>query len=188
MNSQYLFDKEGSDAEIEQLERLLSEFRIKPVPPSLSRARRERRSSIFGRYKMALALSFASLLVAFLAGGVLISRFVNRQLPAYAELDGRAIIQEYRDDSPLIDPLPAAATNPAGIADRAVKSKHYLRRIRKPQSLVARSTKSDSHLTPEELYAYQKLKVALFIAGSQIKIVQDTVDQVNNDQKGKLNR
>ena len=188
MNSQYLFDKEGSDAEIEQLEGLLSEFRIKPVPPSLSRAIRGRRSSIFGRYRLGFALSFASLLVVFLASGVLISRFLNRQLPEYVELDGHAIIQEYRGDLPVTDPLPAAATNATRIADRTVKINNSLRRIRKSQSLVAKSIKSDPHLTPEELYAYQKLKVALFIAGSQIKIVQDTVDQVNNDQKGKLNR
>ena len=149
MNSEYLFDKEGSDVEIERLEGLLSEFRIKPVPPSLSRARGVQRSSIFGRYRLAFALSFASLLVVFLAGGVLISRFFNRQLPEYVELDGRAIIREYHDDSPVIDPLPAAATNSARVADRTVKMTATRRRIQRPHTLVAgRLARRHHHARP----------------------------------------
>jgi len=188
MNSEYLFDKEGSDAEIVQLEGLLSEFRIQPVPPSLSRARGEQRRSIFGRYKKAFALSFASLFVVFLAGGILVFRSINRPETERPELDNQAIAQDVRNDSGVIDSPLVDSTDPAQIEHREVKMTSTRRRVQKPHTLVARSTKSDPHLTPEEMYAYQKLKVALFIAGSQIKIVQDTVDQVNNYQEGKLNR
>jgi hypothetical protein len=188
MNSEYLFDKDGSDAEIEQLEGLLSEFRIKPVPPSLSRVKGERRSSLFGRYRLGFALSFASLLVLFLASGILVFKSINRPGTERVELDNQAIVQDFRKDSPVIDPPLVDSTPPAQIEQREVKMMSTRRRIQRPRSLVAKSAKRVPHLTPEELYAYQKLKVALFIAGSQIKIIQDTVDQVNNDQKGKLNR
>ena len=190
MNSEYLFDNEGSDTEIERLEDLLSEFRIKPVPPSLSRAKTKQRRSIFGRYRLAFAVSFASLLVVFLAAGVLVSRLMNRQLPERIKLEKQAIVPEYQNDSPVIDPPTVAAANPVQIVDRTARTKQFPRRIRKTQTTtVTERAKDGTHLTPEELYAYQKLKVALFLAGSKMKIVQDTIDQVDDDQqKGKLIR
>jgi len=38
MNSEYLFEKKGSDPDIERMEGLLSAYRIEPVAPALARA------------------------------------------------------------------------------------------------------------------------------------------------------
>jgi hypothetical protein len=189
MNTEYLFDKEGSDSEVARLEGLLSEFRINPVPPSLSGAKTEQQRSIFSRYKLAFAVSFASLLVVFLAIGVLVSRLTNRQLPERVELGSGVTNQELRNDQNVIVQSPVSEVDPTQIVERAAKIKTSPRRIRRAQTAtVAERAKDGTRLTPEELYAYQKLKVALFLAGSKMKIVQDTIDQVDDERKGKDER
>ena len=188
MSDEYLFDKQGTDGEIERLEKMLSAYRLEPNVPKLPNlAPGETSNRRFGWFRLGYAFAFASLVVV-LAAGVITIQFPggpNKEVTSISPVEIPEI------ERPFIAPSAtdrAAINGPAVNGNSAVDMKKakkpvliVLRRFRRPtaNNLIAAKT---PRLTKEEKYAYDQLKVALWITGSKLKVVQDTIDRVD-DQK-----
>lgn len=182
MKSDYLINKEGSDFEVEQLEALLAEFRIDPVPPSMSRIANDERRSIFIRYRLKLVLGLSSLLFTILAAVSIVSLRAGN-VPAVAEVnvpEGKLVVETQPGDAVAI---------PETAGKQRAKQNHQERPLKQPlarrvssQIASKRVTRSADEISPAERRAYEQVKVALFIAGSKLKIVQDTIDRVNESE------
>jgi hypothetical protein len=188
MNDEYLWSKEGNDREIERLEDLLSEFRFVPGPaPKLPTAEGasiiEPRRSF--RWVFALATpAFAAFLFAvwfFLPANesAVQSRVIgtasaaqNYQPSASQPVELTAVTTGDRKDSNLRKRVPAVV--------KTVFRSHRSKRER-IESLVAKN-----QLSAEEKYAYDRLMLALSIAGTKLKVVQDTIDRKSDTEKSSL--
>jgi len=138
--------------------------------------------------------SFGWLRLSFAAGAVAVA--VVAGLLAYGRieklLDHRAGRPEISDNS-----RPATANPPVNVMPANPSVEQPISEARPPRKvqptpqqiaysrprvsphLVARS-KPPVTLTKEEQYAYDQLRVALFITGSKLKVVQDTIDRVDD--------
>jgi hypothetical protein len=174
MNDEYLWNKTGTDAEIEELENELKAFRFQPSePPALSTkvlALPERRS--FSFFKLGFAVAFAAAVIVVIS---LIwlrtpvnhsekhSEYVRNDSPN-AAIPGAILPED--SGKPIVDPpmpKPKKVTNfkpPTTNATRAVK-------------VVA---KKEEKLTPEEKHAYDQLMKALAITSNELKFVKDKIN------------
>ncbi|REJ77700.1 MAG: hypothetical protein DWQ47_15125 [Acidobacteria bacterium] len=177
MNNDYLWDKKGSDPEVESLESLLTEFRAVPeaVPPAAEIP--EQKTSVAGALRMAFAsLSFAS--VAIVAAGLFFFGSAFQQPQAVSiDLDGagRTAASEIPDSPSLtVSPAPPVV-KPLNLTK---KSKQIVNRRKSPKEAVAAVPAADqlAALTDEEREAYEKLVLALSVTTSSFKLVQDKVD------------
>jgi hypothetical protein len=180
MNEEYLWAKKGNDPEIEMLEGLLSEFRFQPGElHEFGSDTATKREGFFNKpfawiFGLATPTFAAALIGIWLftssPAGDLRVRVSEEVVPA---ADGTSTIA-------IADPLSISIvkekTKPQSARKRFVPTKvKTVYRSRKSkadrsESLVA------VRLTKEEQYAYDQLKLALSIAGTKLKIVQDTVD------------
>jgi hypothetical protein len=188
MSDTYLFEKEGRDPDIERLEGLLSVYRIEPLPPSLNRAKREvvKKGSLF-RLRFSYALITAALAVVVVSFAILIG-FLNQKgrdvgtLRSFEEMpfkpDQNISAASIADVNELPEP-------PAEKQRSAAERQPILTKVRsvKFRKQTAKGQFAKVKLTPEEKYAYQQVLVALWITGSKLKVVQDTINGVN-DEKG----
>ena len=192
MREEYLWSKKGSDGEVERLEDLLSEFRYIPDRPFASPiANSEADRDAPRRFRWVIA--FAAPAFATLTLGVW---FVFQT--SEGSLRARVQISEKQESSILsaVEPF----TENTSITEATVSKKAS----RKPTSTIVktvfrpRATKRPpidtltavNKLTSEEKYAYDRLMLALSIAGNKLKVVQDTIDRksdfdqhVNNSNK-----
>ena len=182
MMEDYLYHKKGSDPEIEALEVLLSEFRYQDVAapplPIAMPAAVMLKASIW-RFRFAYAFA-ASAVVVMIGAWVLFSggieEFGNElssSAPALSQPFGTGVqyaspVEKVRADEPASRP----------------KARH--RRIApnsaRRQPGTSRSIDARTALTKEEKYAYGQLMLALSITGSKLKIVQDTVNGVDEKE------
>jgi hypothetical protein len=188
MSNEYLYDKTGSDPAISGLEDLLAAYRIDPVAPKMSRAATDEtsvnRSGWFPlKYRLGFALAAIVLAVTMLSlvylGSSKIEYVANSpkavpavDLPIADEVSSVAAVDQHPSTETK---LPAARLavdrHPAKIARRAA-----------PRTFVARNTAPKTpKLTREERYAYDQLMVALWITGSKLRTVQDTINRVDDD-------
>lgn len=180
MNKDHLFEKTAGDAEIERLESILSVYRFEPGrPPMLPE-----------NLPAAGVWSFGWLRYAFAVGAVAVA--VITGLLAYGRieklLDTHAGRPEISDSQQPIAEVPAISTSRA---EEPVRDSQPLHKVpatpqqiaySRPQPsprLIARP-KPQVILTKQEKYAYDQLRVALFITGSKLKVVQDTIDRVDD--------
>jgi hypothetical protein len=186
MNNDYLFEKKGSDAEIELLEAAMSVYRVDPVAPSLSRAAIvEKAGPAFGRFRSLFPHAFAFGLFAVLAliaiSAVWLGRGTTNEITAVSPAE---IIAPATTSVPLIarDQPPAHAVKKPTTVE--VKPKQFvpIATNKKPQlaKFIQRKSTAKPRLTQEEQYAYDQLKVALWLAGSKLKVVQDTIDRTGD--------
>jgi hypothetical protein len=158
------------------VERLLSAYRIVPIAPSLSQAdAKTRKSRSLLRFRLSFipavgSLTVVAISVAFL--GLYLNRGKN-------ETTGSPDVT-----SPNIkaDQISEPEIPIGGSANLRSTSVARARRIqsrahRSPAQLAA------AKLTPEEKYAYQQVLVALWITGSKLKVVQDTINRVNDENE-----
>jgi len=196
MKEDYLWDKSGDDAEIRQLENALRAFRYRETaPPALPQKvltlekPSPRRFFRFG-FRFGLP-AFASLvtvlsLVWFQFGGTVPA------VEIVAHHDAPPEKVKTADDSFTTPPVPAppdftvrgtTENPPATVRQNIVK-------IRRTVTPAARHKKANRHgnqteappeaLTAEERYAYDQLMLALSITGSQLKIVQDKINGIED--------
>ena len=189
MNSEYLFEKKGSDPDIERMEDLLSAYRIEPVAPALARAElKEVATPSAGRFRFVFAYAgaFAVFAVLITAAVLTIGKFRNQNVevtavsPAVVISDPRpsdvvtstppAVVSAQANPADKREPLPPRTVKPATI--RAVQFAKYVR----PRSAVK------PKLTAEEQYAYDQVRVALWLAGSKLKVVQDTINRTDESK------
>lgn len=193
MNKDYLHEKMGSDPEIEGLEDLLAVYRFEPGrAPVLPIETVETRRSWFAWLTLSFAAGAAA--VAVFAGLLAYGR-IEKLLDQYA---GRPEISE------RVTPAVAIPSNEVNVAP-AVKNSDVaitdpeLPNIAKPtpQRVAFRKPRIATHsepkavpavtLTKQEKYAYDQLMVALYITGTKLKVVQDTIDRVDDQKDGWAN-
>ena len=189
MSDEYLFEKQGSDRDIEQLESLLSVYRIEPVAPKLSRtAQDESSNGRFGLFKLSYSFAFASLVLAFAAAAATF-QFLdrsNREVTAVSPVEtpeiDRSFVAPSKTDRSAIDPPTVKSETMADTGRVSRQIPVALRRLRKPAANNFVAGVKTPRLTKEEQYAYDQLKVALWITGSKLKVVQDTINRVDDER------
>jgi hypothetical protein len=193
-NEDYLWDKTGSDPEIESLENTLAVFRCQEKAPPELPAKvlpfvKKDSPRTFFRFAYAAAACLALVAVAL---GLWLRISVPKQEPA-ADLAEIASPRPENASPPAEIPAPAVvlpATVTAEPGDGTPRPSFKLRavRIKKPvaEARVTREIKVKNTivaLSKEEKYAYDQLMLALSITGSKLKLVSDRIDgnPVNRD-------
>lgn len=180
MNNDYLWNKKGSDGEIERLENLLNGFQYKAAaPPKLPVAAAEGRSWTFWprlSLGFAAAGAFAAILIGvfFFAGGEKAN--VVTQQPSAPMIVPNAAVENVLPPSVEQKPpteTPAPVTTVFRPKEPSMKTQPL--RASQPRKRKSGKTPPDA-LTAEERYAYEQLKMALAITGSKLKAVSDTVN------------
>ncbi len=201
MKEDYLWDKTGSDAEIEGLENALKAFRWQEfAPPELPAKvvpfeKKTRRG--FFRLSFGFA-AFAAVLIVCL--GVWFQFYGDKT--EMAKDAPKIIAPPMRENAAVENPIRKPAdlfvetveTPKKSVESKAVKVKKFvpqaIRRdksnernteINKPDNLVAKNIETKKptvKLTKEEVYAYNQLMLALSITSSKLKLVQDKVDGI----------
>ena len=187
MNEQYLWDKTGSDTDIEDLENVLALYRYQETaaPIFVQDPVKERRPAF--AWLFTLKLAFGALAIALFSLTIWLvgskSKTANKEVavatPAVSPTsDQKSATAVIPSDSPI---LPAAPQpNPAIVrtADRS--------NMKPKKTFVAIKQKVQKRepikLSNEERYAYNQLLLALSITGSKLRIVQDTIN--NNEDPG----
>jgi len=180
MSDEYLWDKTGNDPDIERLEKALASYHYRETPaPRLPviEAVQEKRGPFFFKLSMAFAGAACLVLIAVLA--VWLGMIRRTQTPEVAQTKSvNAPIGDKKYESTPADSIPTKPSIPA-----PVKISAPPRRLPKDQirnTLAKRNLKRGPvQLTKDEQYAYEQLKLALWIAGTKAKVVQDTIDRVD---------
>lgn len=196
MNEEYLWDKTGTDTEIENLENALAVFRFKEnaapaLPAKVVPFKREKRVRVL---KFAFAAA-ACLVLALVSIGVWL-QISAEKIPSVAN-----VAQTKTDPDKIHQPVISNAEPPKSTtAGNPVSPKKTVKReFIKPKKIapatsyqhktVANNSKSpqqtEVNLTKEEKYAYDQLMLALSITSSKLKIVKDKIG--NTEQTKDLN-
>ena len=171
MNNDYLWDRTGSDAEIERLESVLEGLRFHPEEPPVAPAREIVVEPVRPRWFMRLGLGFAA---ASMAAAALLFAI----LPSGNTLQPVAVI----DDKPR-SPEPASSLDPAtGVEYIKASATPQRPKKRVPKKRVRREARFapvpepqrplPETLTAEERDAFRQLMTALAVAGEQLSIVR----------------
>ena len=190
MKEDYLWDKTGEDAEIQSLENALKAFRFQEsAPPALPQkvfTIEKRPPRRFFRLGFAFA-AFAAALVVFSVAWLQIGGDKNSLAEIVVKNDPLNRVAKVAGDSfPDIQELVPAVDRenpPPVLKPKVVRIRQKTAPVGRPAKTVARrpKTKEPSEtLTAEEKYAYQQLMLALSITGTQLKIVKDKVQGIEN--------
>jgi hypothetical protein len=186
MKEDYLWDKTGEDAEIQGLENALKAFRYRETAPpalpqkvfTLDKAKPRKFFQTFG-------FGFAALAAVVAVFSVVWFQIAGSQIPVGETVAEKS---EPRIENPPAEEKFAAAPrltpvvkpeNPPPSARRGdIKIRQRSAPIIRPEKAVLRNTVSKEPaetLTAEEKYAYDQLMLALSITGSKLRIVQDKI-------------
>jgi hypothetical protein len=186
MNDEYLWNKTGGDAEIEGLENALKAFRYYEtadprIPMQAVPTVEKRTRSIF---RLRFTFVFAATAVVVLSGAwfmlpAIDSAISDRAVNAVNEVQLHRLPLAH---IPIID----TATENENSQPKAIRATVKIRQpdqIKiKPVRAFAKSLPNEHSqvkLTAEEKYAYDQLMLALSITSSKLKIVKDTVSQID---------
>jgi len=186
MNETYLFDKTGSDSEIEQLEKLLTVYRIEPVFPAFSRAAAvERKPALSLQVVFGSALTLAALILWLGIGAAV---YLNRTPIVAVEVKNDPVVEQpvrsiAEPSNSVVEtksPLSRVERRRRSITPKPAKSAS-VRKVTKAKTPTSEFAK----LTPEERHAYNEVLVALWLTGSKLKVVQDTINRVDDKSNEK---
>jgi hypothetical protein len=176
----YLWNKTGSDAEVEEFENLLRQFAYRETaPPALPVKAAERpvanlKLRRMGYAKSALAAA-ACLLIAAIVSVALLMRQSTRPLDSEQAAITTPITLDENDEFVPVALSDHAAPAPLG--------NHGEKRSASVQKIARTVTKrAPVKLTKEEAYAYDQLKLALSITGSKLKLIKDRVDNIDDEK------
>ncbi len=189
MNEDYLWDKTGSDAEIEKLENALLEFRYTETPAPLiipEKVFTVEKTSKRGFFNLSLAFSFAScaaFVLILLGVWFLVS---NRNAENISDLskpitpETKIVLPNQQDK--IISPEEFTNSSEKTEKPKFIKAKNPNSENKiAPQKAVVIKRKGEKpkaetlELTAEEKYAYDQLMLALSITSSKLKIVKEKV-------------
>lgn len=199
MNEQYLWNKTGSDAEIEELETALRQFAYIPQPtPDLMIKTavggiHEKRGGSNGlghrKWFSPLRLVFAAALIAFFgaaAAWLVAFRIVPAETRVASVGQPKPVIepafQPSETSSVREEPVLVVAAKPRPIARSHERAKAPAPK-RSARPVV--QAKEGPVLSSEEIHAYNQLMLALSITGNKLKIVSDAVNGYK-DEPSKL--
>jgi hypothetical protein len=185
MNDKYLWEKKGSDPDIETLERKLAVFRHRETPLRIPSVERSAHIVRVPRWRISLAFAFAAAVIAAVLVAALVVRIAKNKdvetvFVASPEVEivpaPPAAVEEEKSE-------PAPVSAPKIIPQFAHAKRSTIRTrpitIQRPKSKDPKPT-SVAALTEEEKYAYRQLMLALTISGSKLKIVKDTINGNEN--------
>ncbi len=187
--SDYLWDKEGTDEEVEALEFQLSRFRLdtelrKPLPLP---AEVESYIPFWRRpFLIFAAPAFAAVLIGMFVLGGLFSRgqvktdavVVENTAPVEVEkrVQEPAVAEkptQFEDKRRIARVQNRIASKPAPVKIRFKKTPVILAKKSTP---ALKPVRNDEEITPEEQDAYDELMRALTITSSKLRLVKDKVD------------
>ncbi len=193
MKQDYLWDKTGFDAEIENLENALAVFRYKETAPPAIPAKvipfRKEESRRSFRFAYAIAACAAFVMIGsglwFQLSPDEIAIQENWVKTTEQQNSGSFPKAEIvKNPAPIVSVAEASPETKIGSTKRTAATKAV--RINKTISPVVyekerkaknvEAKKSDVQLTKEEQYAYEQLMLALSITSSKLKMVKDKVE------------
>ena len=187
MKQDYLWDKKGSDVEIERLEELLSGFRYVEESKAESNILEfPVRSSNNGNSHWILAMAACVGMGAIAIGAWTL--LPDLEAPLIAEVPRVATDTA----APLTPPVPATVVTAAiptdteaAASDRPVRIRKYTQNTSVPTRRIVRKGGGHQTITKDEKLAYDQLMLALSITSSKLQIVRDSVNatqesEVNN--------
>lgn len=192
MNKDYLWDKTGEDPLIKGLEDKLAAFRYQEDDVPRFAATRAETVERAPRYRwLPMSLAFAGFAAVVIMIGVwLLSPAVRQEPPVET-----AFVTPASVDIGTVKTTPDQP-GPESIAEtlHTVSMPGPIHAdVHQRASLIGRRTgtvvakKEDKPttvtLTPEEKYAYGQLMLALSITGSKLKLVQDTINRIEDTDK-----
>lgn len=165
----YLWNKSGSDTEIERLESALKSLAYRPTRPPEIPAKQfafaARRRSFF-RFGVSFATAFLALVVI---GSAWL--LVRNERPATQQVAVRTV-QSVPVTAIRTEPAPPIATSP-----RVSARNNTRRRVAAPRPVPSKAIRPQTLvLTKEEADAYRQLMTALSITSTNLKIVKDKLD------------
>jgi hypothetical protein len=186
MKDDYLWDKKGSDAEVEGLEDLLASFRYESVaPPRLpvESITSQPQNAVWWKFSLTFAVPACLLIV--IGIGFLLTRTGNDQqavtLPNETALPLSRLERSPTSEAPKLSSEDPEVNPPAEI--KTVKT-IYTQPVKaqKPIRTKYRAAKARQFetLTSEERFAYDQLRLALSITGEKLKVVTDTVNRAED--------
>jgi hypothetical protein len=194
MKEDYLWDKTGEDAEVRALENALKAFRFQEnAPPALPQNffTIEKRS---WRRFFQLGFGFAACASVVIVFSLFWFQFSSDKLPA-AEIASRSndlkTAERSANDSIIEVPnrAPVEAVKAALPIAKPTVVKIVQKRAPLPRPLKAvqrqpKAKEPSETLTAEEKYAYNQLMLALSITGTQLKIVKDKIQGIEDQNAG----
>jgi hypothetical protein len=192
MTEDYLWDKTGEDAEIQGLENALKAFRFQEdAPPEIpqkvftAEKRTPRRFFQFGFAFAAFAAAVVVLSVVwFQVSGskIQVGETIAETVPPNS--DAR-MVDEQIINAPAVPPPAVVKTagNAPPVRGRVIKVRRKSVPIISANKAILRETKTKEPaetLTAEERYAFNQLMLALSITGSQLRIVQDKINGIED--------
>ena len=171
MNNDYLWDRTGSDAEIERLESMLEGLRFRPEGPPVAPAREILLEPARPRWFMRLGLGFASASMA--AAALLFAIFPLAKAPVLVAVvdDGPKLAQPITNPAPLPGLEYVKASSTPRRPKKRVPRKRVRREARFAPPPEPRRPLPET-LTAEERDAFRQLMTALAVAGEQLSIVR----------------
>ena len=183
MKEDYLWDKTGNDAEIENLENALAVFRYKEtaapaLPAKILPFKKEKKQRF-----LPFAIAACAALAAISSGIWLHSS--NDKTPAdsigiIAQRDEVAIPNHSIIQTPDYKNVSKVETHKQFPKEKIFKLKKVVPAIARQNRTVFNNSKPAKpetiRLTKEEKYAYNQLMLALSITGSKLKMVKDKVE------------
>ena len=170
MNNDYLWDRSGSDAEIERLESMLEGLRFRPEEPPAAPTREIVIEPTRPRWFMRLGIGFATASMA--TAALLFSIF-----PSGGTLQPVAVVDDQpRSHEPIrtAPPLEVEYIKASATPQRP-KKRVPKRRVRREARFAPAPEPQrplPETLTAEERDAYRQLMTALAVAGEQLSIVR----------------
>ena len=187
MNDEYLWQKTGEDPEIERLEKALAVFRYREPLAAAPVAAAAAEPSWRWRLSFTFAFTCFAAIVIVTVVWQEIARDGNANHGDVVFVQSPADAQVV---APIVEPGPPPAQtaperhprNTRGKINRTTAAVY-----RRPVAKDAAPKDSIAALSEEERYAYEQLMLALSITGSKLKIVQDTINGIedtgSNDQR-----
>jgi len=191
MNKEYLLEKTGGDPEIEGLESLLAVYRFEPGrAPVLPAETTEMRRPWFGwlRFSVAAGAAAVAVFAGLLAYGRIEKLLLNADRPAISEVapPGRTLPLLVEPSQPSDSERSIAAVDLGTVPSRRTNVQPI--RYRKPAAIPSiEKRRPQVALSKREKYAYNQLMVALYITGTKLKVVQDTIDRVDDKTDERAN-
>ena len=185
----YLWDKTGSDPEIEALESQLVAFRSSVKEPPGIAGDVQSAKSVRGFFRIPITFKFAmagacALLVLFAAAGPF--RFAFSEVSKTSiDFSGPARVSAVPiPDAPASDDQKYATDRPSPVRTSARRETRRTPRVRPAAARRDTEIRTSSDLpadqlaslTVEERHAYDQLMLALSITSSRLKMVQDIAD------------
>lgn len=186
MKDDYLWDKTGDDPEIQRLEDVLSAFRYQEgAAPALPAVK----SAALVEKLPSWRFSFAYTLVGCTAAAILLMVWLQFSGDGSRGEEVLAVIDPAQSEAAAADVwaverIPATAENtPQTVKQGPAKIRRAAASVNRTIT-VRRVEKSGQTaiLTSQEKYAYGQLMLALSITSSKLKIVQDTINGIENKE------